>query len=94
MMMGAIGGIKLCVLAYAWSQQIISYFLSTCGSTAPSSVLHQRNFKDEFGYLDYKMSPCPQLCHFLYEYIPLIVEHNKQFQYVLQLEKKLPTKDC
>jgi hypothetical protein len=64
------------------------------GSTAPSSIIYQSNFEDEFGNVDFKMLPRPQLCHFLYEYLPLIDEHNKQHQYVLHLEKKCPTKDC
>ena len=30
----------------------------------------------------------------MYDYLPLIDEHNKQWQNVLHLEKKWPTKNC
>jgi hypothetical protein len=90
----AISGVKLMAISYAWIHRGMSYFLSTCGSTAPSSVVYQSNFEDEFGNVDFKMLPRPQVCHFLYEYLPLIDEHNKQRQSVLSLKKKWPTKDC
>jgi hypothetical protein len=89
-----ISGVKLMLIAYAWSQRGMYYFLSTCGSTAPSSAMYQSNFEDEFGNVDFKMLPRPQVCHFLYEYLPLIDEYNKQCQSVLRVEKKWPTKDC
>jgi hypothetical protein len=89
-----IAGVKLATIAYAWSQRGMSYFLSTCGSTSPSSIMYQSNFEDEFGNMDLKMLPRPQVCHFLYEYLPLIDEHNKHHQYVFHLEKKWRTKDC
>jgi hypothetical protein len=38
-MMTTIDGVKMMVMAYAWSQKGISYFLSTCGSIEVSSVL-------------------------------------------------------
>jgi hypothetical protein len=89
-----IAGGKLMAILYAWSQRGVSYFLSTCGSTAPSSIMYQSNFEDEFGNVDFKVLPCPQVCHFLYEYLPPIDEHNKQHQSVPRLEKKWPAKDC
>jgi hypothetical protein len=89
-----IAGVKLMTIAYAWSQRGTSYFLSMCGSTVPSSIMYQSNFEDEFGNVNFKMLPWPQVCNFLYEYLPLIDEHNKQRQSVLRLEKKWPTKDC
>jgi hypothetical protein len=39
-----IDGVKLAAIAYAWSQRGMSYFLSTRGSTAPSSIMNQSNF--------------------------------------------------
>jgi hypothetical protein len=85
-----IAGVKLMEISYAWSHRGMSYFLSACGSTTPSSVVYKSNFEDEFGNVDFKVL----VCHFLYEYLPLIEEHNKQRQSVLRLEKKWPTKDC
>jgi hypothetical protein len=84
---------KLIALAYAWSQHVISYFLSTCGSTVPSSLMYQINSEDEFGNTDFKMLPRPQVCHFLYEYITIIDDDNNQRQSVLHLEKKWPIND-
>jgi hypothetical protein len=93
-MTAVIGGVKLLTLCYAWSQMGVSYFLSTCGSTHQSSVIYQSNFEDELGNVSSKFLPRPQVCHFLYELVPLIGEHNKQQQSVLGLEHKWPTQCC
>jgi hypothetical protein len=84
-MMTTIAGIKIMAMAYAWSQKGISYFLSTCGSTEVSSVLYRSAFGDEFGNVDYKFLPHPQIAHFTFEYLPLIDDHDKQRQAVLGL---------
>jgi hypothetical protein len=78
-------------MAYAWSQKVISYFLSTCGSTEVSSVLYRSTFEDEFGNVNYKFLPRPEIAHFTFEYLPLIDEQNKQRRAVLGLERKWPT---
>jgi hypothetical protein len=44
--------------------------------------------------VDYKEIQRPQICHFLYEYLPLIDEHNKQRQSYLALERCWPTRCC
>ena len=82
-----ISGVKLIALAYAWSQKGVSYFISTCGSTEASRVKYLSSFEDEFGNVSHKTIDRPELCHFLYEYLPLIDEHNKQRQRLLALEK-------
>jgi hypothetical protein len=89
-----IAGIKMMAMAYAWSQKGISYFLSTCGSTEVSSVLYRSAFEDEFGNMDYNYLPRPQIAHFTFEYLPLIDEHNNQWQEVLGLGQKWPTHCC
>jgi hypothetical protein len=73
-----IGGIKLLALAYVWSQKGVSYILSTCGITHPSSIMYKSNFKDDFGNISSKLLPMPHISHFLYAYLPLIDEHNNQ----------------
>ena len=78
---------------YAWSQKGVSYCVSTCGSTEPSAVKYQSKFEEEWGYTNIQEIDRPQLAHYLYEYLPLIDEHNKQRQSLLQLEKKWLTKD-
>jgi hypothetical protein len=92
--MTTIAGIKMMAMAYAWSHKGLSYFLLTCGSTEVSSVLYRSAFEDEFGNVDYKFLPRPQIAHFTFEYLPLIDEHNKQRQAVLGLERKWPTQCC
>jgi hypothetical protein len=52
-----IGGVKLLDMAYTWHQKGVSYFLSTCGSTHPSSVMYERNFEDDFGNISSKLLP-------------------------------------
>jgi hypothetical protein len=84
-MMTSIAGIKMMVMAYAWSQKVISYL---------SPVLYRSAFEDEFGSVDYKFLPCPQIAHFSFEYLPLIDDHNNQRQAVLVLERKWPTQCC
>ena len=87
-------GVKLIALAYAWSQKGVSYFISTCGSTEASREKYVSSFEDEFGNVSHKTIERPELCHFLYEYLPLIDEHNKQRQRLLALEKSWPTRSC
>jgi hypothetical protein len=89
-----IAGIKMIVMDYAWSQRGISFFLSACGSTEVSSVLHRSAFEDEFGNIDYKFLPLPQIAYFTFEYLPLIDEHNTQHRAVLGLEQKWPMQCC
>jgi Transposase IS4 len=88
-----IADVKVIAIAYAWSQKGISYFVSTCGSTEPSSQKYQSKFEDEWGNTQVKMIERPAICHFLYQYLPLIDEHNKQRQSLLALEKRWHTQD-
>jgi hypothetical protein len=85
--------VKVFALAYAWSQFGVSYFLSTCGKTAPHEVKYMSHFKDDFGNVVHKEINRPEVCHFVYEYLPLIDEHNKQRQNLLNLEQCWCTKD-
>jgi hypothetical protein len=92
-MTATISDVPIVAVAYAWSQKGVSYFVSTCGSTEPSAVKYQSKFEDDWGNTNVREIDRPQLAHFLYEYLPLIDEHNKQRQSLLQLEKKWLTKD-
>jgi hypothetical protein len=76
------------------SLKVVSFFLSTCVGKHQSSVMYESNFEDEFGNISSKFIPKPQISHFLYEYLPLIDEHNKHRQSVLGLERKWPTQCC
>jgi hypothetical protein len=88
-----IAGVKLLAIAYAWSQKGVSYFISTCGSTEPSPIKYESKFEDEWGNNNFREIDRPDIVHFLYEYLPLIDEHNKQRQSLLALEKRWLTKN-
>ena len=89
-----IAGVELFATIYAWSQQSASYFISTCGSTETSCAPYQSWFEDDFGGASSKELPRLEMAEFLYQYLPLIDEHNKQRQSELALEKCWPTSDC
>ena len=88
-----IAGVKLFALAYAWSQRGVSYFLSTCGETTPHEQKYLSHYEDDFGNVRVNEIDRPSVAHFLYEYLPLIDEHNKQRQNLLNLERCWCTKD-
>jgi len=89
-----IDGIKIIAMSYAWSMKGVSFFVSSCGNTYPSNVTYKSQFEDEFGSVGFKELPRPKLAEFLYEYLPLIDEHNKQRQNILNLEGCWPTRNC
>jgi len=89
-----VAGVKLLAMAYAWSQRGVLYFLSTCGKTMPHPVKYLSHFEDNYGNVAYKEIDRPHIAHFLYDYLPLIDEHNKQRQSLLNLERCWLTKNC
>jgi Transposase IS4 len=91
-MTATISDVPIIALAYAWSQKGVSYFVSTCGSTEVCPIKYESKFEDEWGNTEYKELNRPKLAHFLYEYLPLIDEHNKQRQSILGLERRWLTK--
>ncbi|MGL5936847.1 MAG: hypothetical protein ACRCZI_14630, partial [Cetobacterium sp.] len=88
-----IAGVTVHAIGYAWSQKGVSYFVSTCGDTEPCSQKYQSLYEDEWGNTQVREINRPNICHFLYIYLPLIDEHNKQRQSLLGLEKRWLTKD-
>jgi len=89
-----LSGVKLLAIGFAWSQSSISYFLSKCGSTNPAANSYMTHFEDEFGTICTWSIPQPSILEWVYDYLPLIDEHNKQRQNLLHLKKKWPTKNC
>ena len=81
-------------MVYAWSQKGLSFILSTCGSTQAHSVKYVSKFEDKYGETSCKLLDRPAIEQFLYEYLPLMDEHNKQRQSLLGLERCWLTKDC
>jgi len=72
----------------------VSYFVSTCGKTTKHPEKYVSSFEDEFGNTSCKELDRPSIAHFLHEFLPLIDEHNKQRQSLLNLERCWLTKDC
>ncbi len=93
-MKAKISGINIFIMAYAWSNKGISYMVSSSGTTVRHETDYRSSFSDGFGNTDSKALPRPAVAHFLYEFLPLIDEHNKTRQSNLALERKWPTKCC
>ena len=68
--------------------------ISTCGSTSVHAEKYLSHFEDDYGNITSKDINRPKVLHFLYEYLPLIYEHNKQRQNIFNLERNWCTKDC
>ena len=68
--------------------------VSTCGTTVRHTIDYRSKFPDGYGNTDSRSYPRPSIAHFLYEFLPLIDEHNKARQNILALELKWPTKCC
>lgn len=92
-MKATISGVELFVMAYAWSSRGVAYMVSTCGKTVMHRDAYMSRFEDEYGNVQEKELPRPAVAHFIYEFLPLIDEHNKARQSVLALEKKWLTKN-
>ena len=93
-MKATISEVNLFVMCYAWSSKGLAYIVSSCGTTIRHETDYRSCFEDGFGNTDSKALPRPAIAHFLYEFLPLIDEHNKARQSALRLEGKWPTKNC
>jgi hypothetical protein len=89
-----IADIPVVAIAYAWSQEGVTCFISTCGKTMPLPTKYRAKFKDEWGNTSFQAIPRPDILHFVYEYLPHIHEHNKVRQSLHALEKHWLTKNC
>ena len=56
--------------------------------------MYKSNFEYEFGSVTFNKTPLLQITEFLYEYLPLIDENNKQKNIIMNLEKSWPTMCC
>ena len=65
--------------------------VSSNGTTVQHEKTYKSKFEDKFGNVTEKELPRPTIAHFLYEFLPLIDEHNKARQNFLALEKTWPT---
>lgn len=81
-------------MAYAWSQNGITYIISTCGKTVRNKTNYISHFEDEFGHPTYKQLPRAAIVHILCSFLPLIDEHDKDRQSALALQLKWKTQNC
>ena len=88
-----IAEVPIFAVAYAWSKRGVSYFVSMCGRTVPSEFKYLSHFEDDYGNTACKEIDRPEIAHFLYDFLPLVDEHNKQRQNLLGLERCWLTKD-
>ena len=72
-----ISGVKLFIMAYAWSNQVMSYLVSSCSKTVHHEKNYHSSFEDAFGNVAMKELARPAITHMLYKFLPLIDEHNK-----------------
>ena len=68
--------------------------ISSCGTTVMHEQPYLSQYEDKFGNVQEKELPRPTVAHMLYEFLPLIDEHNKARQNSLALEKCWLTKNC
>ena len=87
-----ISNVDIFVMAYAWSAKKTSYMVTTCRTTVRHEKSYISKFEDKFGNVASKELARPAVAHVLFEFLPLIDEHNKARQAVLALEKCWPTK--
>ena len=93
-MKAVISGVDLFIMVYAYSNKRVAYFVSTSGTTVRHSIPYKSCYEDGYGNPTFKLLPRPAIAHFVYEFLPLIDEHNKARQSNLALEEKWPTKCC
>jgi hypothetical protein len=74
-----IGGVDVLAITYAWSHNSsCSYFVSTCGSTYSAEQSYTTHFEDKFEIVSTKQISWPRLLEWVYDFLPLIAEHNRQ----------------
>ena len=72
--------------AYAWIQNSISHLFRNKLNSTASKYTYRTQYEDEFGCVDCRYIRRPQFYGFIYDNQPLIDEHNKQRQIILNLE--------
>ena len=82
-MQAAIGCVDLYIMTYAWSSKGVEYMVSSCWKTVMHTDPLTWCFEDEYGNVQEKELPCPPVAHMLYEFLPLIDEHNTARQNAL-----------
>jgi hypothetical protein len=85
-----VAGVKIMVIAYAWSVKGVSFFVTTCGDTNPGEP-YLAAFEDDDGLVGTAVLPRPAVCSFVYRLLPQIDEHNRQRQHFYDMSSAWPT---
>jgi len=85
-MQATIGGVQLYVMTYSWSSKGVAYVGLSCGMTLVHKDPYISWLEDEYGHVQEKESPRPTVAYMLYEFLPLVDEHNTARQNSLALK--------
>lgn len=90
-----ISGVKLMAIAWAWHPtEKPAFYVSSCGSTAPSDRYHLSEIDTGLGRLRKKV-PCPKIISIILDLLSVIDEHNKKHsRRELPLYESWPTNHC
>jgi len=80
----SISDVPIFEIAYTWIQRSVSYFISTCGSTEMYETKYS-HFEDYWGNVTIKEINRPKILHYVYAFLPLIDDYNKQRQIILSI---------
>lgn len=72
-----IDGVDIIAMVYGWSNEGVSYFVSTVGDTTVHGEPYLHKFESAFGGRSHKCVPRNKLAHQVYETLPVIDVFNK-----------------
>ena len=83
-----------CVCDGIRSNRGITLIVSSCGETIRHEIDYRSKFDDGHGNVQSKFLARPAIAHMLFEFLPLIDEHNKARKSHLALERRWQTTSC
>ena len=93
-MTATISGVDLMAIAYSWhSSGEPSFFISSCGSSAPADAVKITQVETGVGGFARKLVPQPKICAFVLPLLSVVDEHNKKHcRKELPIYESWPTK--
>ena len=89
-----IHSVQVITIVYVWNAREIAFFVTTLGDTSIDNKQYISKFEDEYRNTGWKHINWPKTLTFVYTFLPLIDESNKQRQSILNFEQKWPTRNC
>ena len=89
-----IANVPIFITIYAWSNTIVSYYVSSCGLTVPGPDINMVHYEDENGNPAFRQYNRPAFASNVMEYAPGIDEHNRKRQDIINIEGNWPTQCC